>query len=73
MGYLDLNMLDYLQLASRRVHLRRISIFGNTEFKLIVLCCCILSCISILRSFISKLYCSLDDRAHFWSVCDVLH
>ena len=47
---------------------------GNAEFKLIVMCylCCILSCISILKSCELKLYDSVDDRADFCTVCHIL-
>ena len=55
-------------------HIRIISIFGNTEFKSIVMCNLyrIFTCIRILKSCKSKLYCSLDDKAHFCTACHML-
>ena len=51
-------------------HILLLSVFGNTEFKLIVMCYfySIFSCISILKSCKPKLYCSIDDRADFGTV-----
>ena len=48
--------------------------FGNDEFKLIVMCYLysILSCISTLKRCKLKLYCSLNDRADFCTVCHIL-
>ena len=48
--------------------------FGNVELKLIVKCnfYSIISCISKLKSRKLKLYCSLNDRADFCTVCHVL-
>ena len=45
-------------------HVRIINVFGNTKFTLIVMCnlYSVFSCISILKSYKPKLYCSLDDR-----------
>ena len=48
--------------------------FGSVEFKLIVICnlYSIFSCISTLKSCKLKLYCSLNDRADFCTVCHML-
>ena len=45
--------------------------FGNEEFKLIVMCnlCSIFGCINILKNCKLKLYCSLNDRADVCTVC----
>ena len=55
-------------------HIRKISVFGNTEFNLIVMCklYSIFNCISILKSCKPKLYCSLNGRADFCIVCHML-
>ena len=48
--------------------------FGNAQFKLIVMCnlYSIFSCISILKSCKLKLYYNLNDRADFCTVCHML-
>ena len=48
--------------------------FGNAEFKLIVMynSYSIFSCISILKSCKLKLYCSLNDRTDLCTVCNML-
>ena len=55
-------------------HIRLISVFENSEFKLIEMSnlYSIFSCISILKSCSPKLYCSLNDRADFCTVCHML-
>ena len=55
-------------------HIRIISVFGNTEIKLIEMCnfYSIFSCISKLNGCKPKLYCGLDDREDYCSVCQVL-
>ena len=55
-------------------HIRLISVFGNAEFKLIVMCSLysIFSGINILRSCKLKLHCSLNDRADLCTVCHML-
>ena len=57
-----------------RFHIRLISVFGNTEFKLTVMCnlYSIFSCISILKSCKPILYCSLNDRADFCTTCHMV-
>ena len=52
-------------------HIRLISVFGKGEFKLIVMCnlCSVFRCISILKSCKLELYCSLNERADFCTVC----
>ena len=48
--------------------------FGNNEFKLIVVCnlYSIVSSISILKSCKLKLYFSLNDKAGFCTICHIL-
>ena len=55
-------------------YIRLMSVFGNVEFKLIVMCnlYSIFSCISILKSCKPTLHCSLNDRAFFCTVCHML-
>ena len=50
------------------------SMFGNAEFKLIVMCnlYSIVSCTSILKSCKLKSYCNLSDRADFCTICYML-
>ena len=47
-----------------------ISLLENTEFKLIVMCNVfrLFGCISTVKSYKPKLYCSLNDRADFCTV-----
>ena len=54
--------------------IRLISVFGKAEFKLIVMCnlYSIFSSISILKSCKLKLFCSLNDKADFCTVCHML-
>ena len=55
-------------------HIRLTSVFGNAEFKSIVMCNLqsVFSCISILKSFKPKLYFRLINRADFCTVCHML-
>ena len=67
-------MQAYLRSASVRFHIKLVSVFGNVEFKAIVMCnlYSIFRCISTLKSCKFKLYCSLNDRADFCTVCYIL-
>ena len=47
---------------------------GNAELQLIVMCnlYCMFSCICTLKSCKPKLYCCLNDKADFCTVCHML-
>ena len=68
MGYTPRLICVHLLLG---FHIRLISVFGNAEFKLIVMCnlYSIFSCIIILKSRKPKLYSSVNNRSDFCTVC----